>query len=85
MLSLRSPLAYNKGNQMQNNPSPCRHCGGSEHYAKEIVAGEFATLLPIGVLHGPKYQIVVCGGCGLTEWFVPGRFLSQVKEKFDRL
>lgn len=59
----------------------CRHCGNSDHYSKEVTAGE--GMLPIGALHGPKYQIVVCGACGLTEWFVPARFLHLVKEGFD--
>jgi hypothetical protein len=51
---------------------------------KEVNA-DGAGLLPIGVLHGPKYQICICGSCGLTEWFVPKRFLPLVKEHFDSL
>jgi hypothetical protein len=30
------------------------------------------------------YEIRVCGACGLVDWFVPERFLAQVKEKFPR-
>lgn len=65
----------------------CTNCGGTETFTKEVVAGggSAADLLPIGFLHGPKYKIVVCGSCGLTQWFVPQQFLAAVKEKFDRV
>jgi hypothetical protein len=43
------------------------------------------SILPLGFLHGSKYRIEVCGACGLTQWFVPERFLSLVKEKFELL
>lgn len=68
---------------MEVNTKSCRNCGSSEHYSKEVTAGEGA--LPVGALHGPKYQIIVCGSCGLTDWFVPSRFLPLVKERFDLL
>ena len=61
----------------------CRHCGKSEFYSSEVSPGDGAALLPLGVLHGPKYRITVCGSCGLTEWFVPSRFLPLVKEQFE--
>jgi predicted nucleic-acid-binding Zn-ribbon protein len=68
-----------------NSIDPCKNCGGTEHFSKEVVAGGAAELLPIGSLHGPKYRILVCGSCGLTQWFVPQEFLVHVKEKFERV
>jgi predicted nucleic-acid-binding Zn-ribbon protein len=61
----------------------CTECGSNEHFSKEVGPGATGELLPVGSLHGPKYRIVVCGACGLTRWFVPQRFLSLVKEKFE--
>ncbi|SFV00331.1 zinc ribbon domain-containing protein [Pseudoduganella namucuonensis] len=69
---------------MSTDSKPCRNCGNSEFFTKEVSA-DGAAMLPIGALHGPKYQIVVCGSCGLTEWFVPSRFLPLVREKLDPL
>src|SRR5262249_8044666 len=62
----------------------------AEIYFKEIPIGSTwcAVLLPIGPrLVGrassmAAYEIRICGVCGLVDWFVPERLLSQGKEKF---
>jgi len=73
--------------------TPCRHCGSSEIYFKEVPVGgtHCRQLLPVGpsVFGRPNsfaaFEIQVCGGCGLVAWFVPERFLPEVKQKFERL
>jgi hypothetical protein len=70
----------------------CRSCGSTEKYSKELPVAAFCRgLLPIGPLFaGPiesfaAYEIQVCGSCGLVDWFVPGRLLPEMKEKFSRV
>lgn len=66
----------------------CRNCGGTELYSQEVSANggsEGPKLLPLGWLTFPTYELVICADCGLTEWFVPERFLRKVKGKFKRL
>ena len=69
--------------------TPCRHCGGTELYSREVDAsgGNGPDLLPIGgfLLTAPRLIVQVCGQCGLVEWFVPSRLLEQVKKKFQRV
>jgi predicted nucleic-acid-binding Zn-ribbon protein len=67
--------------------SPCRNCGSTDQHVKEVDSkgGYGPDLLPIGFWTSPKFEIHVCGSCGLVEWFVPARFLSKVKEKFMRV
>jgi hypothetical protein len=65
----------------------CRICGSADSYATEVGAkgGYGPNLLPVGGLFAaPKFRIQVCGGCGLVEWFVPERYLAQVREKFPK-
>lgn len=66
---------------------PCLHCGGEDHFTKEIPAGGgvSTSLLPLGFAgwaEGARYRLRVCGACGLTQWFVVESFLGQVREKF---
>jgi predicted nucleic-acid-binding Zn-ribbon protein len=67
---------------------PCKNCGSTDLYVKEVGArgAQGPDLLPIYIwtLTGAKFEIHVCGSCGLTEWFVPERYLAKVKEKFSR-
>lgn len=66
----------------------CQNCGSNEHFSKDINAGTGAwspSILPIGFTRDARYQIVVCGSCGLTRWFVPKEFLGDVREKFERV
>ena len=65
---------------------PCTACRVTEIYQKEVDTGSLdGSILPLGFLHDSKYRIEVCGACGFTQWFVPERFLSLVKEKFELL
>ena len=64
----------------------CRVCGKSEFFTATVQAGGLAgSLLPIGLLSGPKYENVICGSCGHTEWFVSKEHLSLVREKLQPL
>ena len=67
----------------------CRNCGSKERYRQEVAAtgGYGPNLLPLGWIgwSGPKFQIEVCGSCGLVDWFVPQGLLGKVKEKFSRI
>ncbi|MGM9482204.1 hypothetical protein ACS5PN_13530 [Roseateles sp. NT4] len=64
---------------------PCRHCGGQDLFSFTVQAGgTTGSLLPVGALHGPKYENRVCGDCGYTEWFVAKEHLQLVREKFAR-
>ncbi len=67
----------------------CRNCGSDERYTQQVMAsgGYGPNLLPLGWVGwwGPKFQIEVCGNCGLVDWFVPKGLLAKVKEKFTRV
>lgn len=64
----------------------CQHCGGTEHYKATVFAtGEKGGTLPIGALHGPRYENIICGQCGLTQWFVAQEHLPLVREKLERI
>ena len=70
---------------MAAQPKTCRNCGGTEHYSQLVHArgGYGPDLLPIGgFFSSPKFRIVICGECGLTEWFVKSDDLAKVREKF---
>ena len=68
---------------------PCRSCGSQERYSKEVHAagGYGPNLLPVGWagFGGPRFEIRVCGNCGLVDWFVPQDLLPKVKKKFARM
>jgi len=72
---------------------PCRNCGSTKKYSNEAVVGgtHGRVLLPIGPrLMGKAnsmaaFEIQVCGGCGLTDWFVPRRLLPEVQGTFSRV
>ena len=71
---------------MPPDNNTCRNCGSSEHYWEEVNAngGYGPRLLPIGAFKNPKFQIRVCGGCGLVDWFVSPKYLDSVKTNFRR-
>ncbi|MEO5913422.1 MAG: hypothetical protein ABIS50_04260 [Luteolibacter sp.] len=71
---------------MNTTPKPCRNCGGNEQYSQEVSAngGHGPALLPLGFFAFAKFEIRVCGGCGLVDWFVPDRLMPKVKAKFTR-
>ena len=72
---------------MPDPSTPCRYCGATERYSKEVPAAgpDGFNLLPLGMLNDRKFRIEVCGICGHVEWFVPERFLASVRSRFDRL
>jgi hypothetical protein len=57
----------------------CRYCGSQERYRKEVQVGRITLPIP------PKFEIQVCGNCGLVDWFVPQNALPKVREKFVRV
>ena len=63
----------------------CRNCGGTQFFSQEVSAGGgwSPNLMPIGFLSGGRYRLRVCGGCALTDWFVPNEFLHKVKQSFE--
>ena len=64
----------------------CANCGGTEHYKATVFAGgEKGSLLPVGALHGPHYENIICGACGLTQWFVSQESLYIVRDKLERV
>jgi predicted nucleic-acid-binding Zn-ribbon protein len=65
---------------------PCTVCGESEFFGATVQAGGTpGSLLPVGLLHGPRYENVICGSCGHTEWFVSKEHLNLVREKLALL
>lgn len=62
----------------------CGNGGGTEHYRATVFAsGEKGGTLPIGALHAPRYENIICGNCGLTQWFVSREHLPLVCEKLE--
>ena len=63
----------------------CPECGGIEIFKREVdsVGGYGPDLLPgVGrIFKRGKYELRVCGSCGFTRWFVPERFLKDIREK----
>ena len=71
---------------VMSKPEPCAHCGGNEFFGATVDAGGSAgSVLPVGSLHGPRYENVICGQCGHTEWFVSKEHLTLVREKLKPL
>jgi predicted nucleic-acid-binding Zn-ribbon protein len=67
-------------------PQLCVKCGSEELYTATIYAGGgHGSLLPVGTLHGPKYENIVCSDCGFTEWYAQKADLYLVKEKLKRI
>ena len=72
---------------MKRKPASCRSCGGTEFYTETVAAngGYGPRLLPLGLLASPKFSLVICGSCGLTDWYVGRMDLPRVREKFTRM
>lgn len=65
---------------------PCIHCESTDFHVVPVNAGgDQGSLLPVGMLHGPRYENRICGQCGHTEWFVSKEHLSLVREKMPKL
>lgn len=72
---------------MGSNKRTCRNCGSTEIYSRDVKSrgGYGPDLLPLGFFFSsPKFHLLVCGNCGLVEWFVPEMYLDKVKDKFSR-
>lgn len=65
----------------------CRGCGSADLHKAVVPAGggSSPSLLPVGALHGAKFENVVCAACGLTEWYVAAEHRYLIKEKLPRL
>ena len=64
----------------------CQHCGALDFFTFTVQAGGLpGSLLPVGLLHGPSYENIVCGQCGHVEWFVSKEHIPQVRAKFARI
>ncbi len=65
---------------------PCNQCGATDFYSVQVNAGGASgSILPVGLLHGPRYENRIYGQCGLTEWFVSREHLSLVREKLQKI
>jgi predicted nucleic-acid-binding Zn-ribbon protein len=63
----------------------CGKCGSAELLMTTVYGnGEAGSLLPLGMLHGPKYENQICSDCGYTEWYVASGSLYLVKEKMNK-
>ena len=68
-------------------PHTCRNCGSSELFTASVPAGGglSPSLLPVGALHGARFENIVCADCGLTEWYVAAEHRQLVKDKLQPL
>jgi hypothetical protein len=65
---------------MSTPSKTCRDCGGTEFYTGEssrtvAIAISFVSL-------PPKFNLRVCGTCGLMDWFLPPKDVQKLKKKF---
>ena len=71
----------------------CPECDGIEFYSREVSAkgGYGPDLLPgIGWCWFPtkaRFRLCICARCGYVKWFVPQRFLDDIKTqgKFQKM
>lgn len=70
----------------------CPECDGIEFYSREVSAkgGYGPDLLPGAgpiLFGGPKFRLCICARCGYVKWFVPERYLDDIKTrgKFERM
>lgn len=60
----------------------CSHCSSTDLFSATVYGGGAqGTLLPVGLWHGPRYENIICGSCGYTQWFVSKEHLLLVREK----
>ncbi|UCD51673.1 MAG: hypothetical protein JSW27_03395 [Phycisphaerales bacterium] len=68
----------------------CPECDGVEFYSREVSAkgGYGPDLLPgTGWFFSAKFRLCICARCGYVKWFVPERFLDDIKTrgKFQKM
>jgi hypothetical protein len=62
---------------MSTPSKACRNCGGTEFYA-----GESTGAVPITFFFlPPRFQLRICGSCGLMDWFLPEKDVQKLKKK----
>ncbi len=68
-------------------PHTCRNCGSSALFTASVSAGGGSSnsLLPVGAMHGARFENIVCADCGLTEWYVAPEHRQLVREKLQPL
>jgi hypothetical protein len=64
---------------MNTKTKPCRNCGGTQFYTGEAARTVAITLTSLP----PKFNLRVCGDCGLLDWFLPDKYLQKVRKKFS--
>lgn len=86
-LDLTIILSLEDNAAMKRKPTSCRSCGGTDFFTKTVAAsGGFGpNLLPLGLLASSKFTLVVCGACGLTDWYVGRMDLVRVRDRFKKL
>jgi predicted nucleic-acid-binding Zn-ribbon protein len=63
----------------------CSKCASTELLTATVFGnGEPGSLLPLGMLHGPKYENQICAACGYTEWYVAKDSLYLVRDKLNK-
>lgn len=66
----------------------CPECGGIEIYTKAVGAtgGYGPDLLPgVGGFFSKKqFELYICAKCGHTQFFVPEKWLQDIREKYQR-
>jgi predicted nucleic-acid-binding Zn-ribbon protein len=69
-----------------NTKASCFKCGGSEIFTAVVQgSGHGGSILPLGMLNGPKYENKICSGCGYTEWYVEKDSLYLISDKLKKL
>jgi len=67
---------------MSNPIKTCPHCQSTELFTATVQGeGLPGSLLPLGALHGPRYENLICARCGLTQWFVSPEHLHLIGQK----
>lgn len=66
----------------------CRNCGSKDLYQAEVNTQTSHLLEAVTNYRkggAVKFQVRVCGDCGLYEWFVAPEHLADVKQRLKRL
>ncbi len=72
------------------NSKKCPECGSRRIYTKKVSVlngGYGPDLLPGvgGLFKGRKFQLYICGDCGLTKFYVPEEYRPDLEKKFEKL
>jgi hypothetical protein len=64
---------------MNTQSKPCRNCGSTEFYVGDAARAVGIVLFTIPL----RFDLRVCGTCGLLDWFVQESELQKLKQKFS--